>query len=60
MIARCNIMKKEDIGLLSQLLASMKDAVAKLEAAYKRKDAEMLASAKQEILQFQTDIKRLL
>jgi len=53
-------MKKEDIGLLSQLLASMKDAVAKLEAAYKRKDAEMLASAKQEILQFQTDIKRLL
>lgn len=53
-------MRKEDIGLLSQLLASMKDAVVKLEVAYKRKDVEMLASAKQEILQFQADIKVLL
>lgn len=60
MVARYNNMRKEDIGLLSQLLESMRDAVIKLEAAYKKKDAEMLASAKQEILQFQMDIEKIL
>ena len=53
-------MRKEDIGLIAQLLEGMKDAVEKLEVAYRKKDFEMLASAKMEILQFQSDIKKIL
>ena len=53
-------MQKEEISLVAQLLGGMKDAVIKLEKAYKNKDAEMLASAKQEILRFQDEIKKII
>ena len=53
-------MKKEDISVIAQLLASMRDAVEELEIAYKKKDAEHLASAKREILEFQVSIEKLL
>lgn len=53
-------MKKEDILLVAQLLSSMKDAVNKLEKAYKRKDLEELNSAKRELLNFQDQINKIL
>ena len=53
-------MKKEDISLIAQLLASIKDSVEELETAYNKKDAEHLASAKKEILEFQSSIEKLL
>ncbi len=53
-------MKKEEIGLIAQLLAGMKDAIERLENAYKKKDAETLVSAKKEILQFQAEVNRLI
>lgn len=53
-------MKKEEISVIAQLLVGMKDAVEKLEEAYKKKDFGMLLSAKKEILQFQTDVERLI
>lgn len=53
-------MKKESVGLIAQLLDGMRDALEKLEDAYKRRDDEMLVSAKREILQFQAEIKSLL
>lgn len=53
-------MQKEEISFVAQLLGSMKDAVIKLEKAYKKKDAEMLISAKQEILKFQAEIRRVI
>ena len=53
-------MKKEEIGLIAQLLVGMKDSAEKLEEAYKKKDFEMLRSAKKEILQFQTEVNRLI
>ena len=53
-------MKKEDIGLIAQLLEGMKDAAERLEEAYRKKDAETLISAKREILQFQAEVNRLI
>ncbi len=53
-------MEKERINLIAQLLNSMRDAVEKLEEAYKKKDIEMLSAAKGEILKFQAEIKRLI
>lgn len=53
-------MKKEDINLIAQLLTGMKDAVARLEIAYRNKDANKLAAVKGEILDFQEQIKNLL
>ena len=53
-------MRKEDVNLLAQFLSSMKDAVAKLEEAQRRKDTEMFNSARQEILQYQWHIKKIL
>lgn len=53
-------MKKEDIGQIVQFLSVMKDAVVKLEEAERRKDEKMFNSAKQEILEMQWNIKRLL
>lgn len=53
-------MKKEDIAILAQLLTSMKDAIDELEEAEKNKDAEKLAAAKREILNFQTQINSIL
>ena len=53
-------MKKEDTLLIAQLLTGMKDAAAKLEDAYKKKDLVKLQSAKKEILNFQKEIDKLL
>ena len=53
-------MRKEEIGLIAQLLVGMRDAAEKLEEAYKKKDFELFNSAKKEILQFQTEIGRLI
>ena len=53
-------MEKEDITLMAQLLTGIKDALEMLEEAEKKKDAEKLASAKKEILNFQKQIDSLL
>lgn len=53
-------MKKEDVNLLAQLLTGMKEAVETLENAKKRNDLELMAAAKKEILEFQTQINNLL
>ncbi len=53
-------MKKEDVSLLAQLLASMKDAVNKLESAYRINDMEKLSAAKTEIMLFQKRVDELL
>ncbi len=53
-------MQKENIVLLAQLLTGIKDALYKLEMAYKKKDSEMLANAKKEILSFQSQIDKLI
>jgi hypothetical protein len=53
-------MKKEDISLIAQLLAGMKDAVDKMESSYKKNDAERFASLRKEVLTFQMEIKKLL
>ena len=53
-------MEKEDITLVAQLLTGIKDALEKLAEAEKKKDAENLAAAKQEILNFQSQIDKLL
>ncbi|MFH1802628.1 MAG: hypothetical protein ABH864_04200 [archaeon] len=53
-------MKNEDVMVLAQLLAAMKDAAEKLGISERKKDAEGLASAKREILTFQQQIKEML
>lgn len=53
-------MKREEITLVAQLLSSMKDAVDKLEEAYKKEDMEKLSAAKKEITEFQKKISKLL
>jgi len=53
-------MKNEDVVILAQLLTAMKDAVEKLDAAERKKDAEGLASAKKEILTFQRQVGEML
>jgi len=53
-------MKNEDIVVIAQLLAAMKDAVERAAIAERDKDAEALNSAKREILVFQKQIKELL
>lgn len=53
-------MEKEDIILLAQLLTGIKDALYKLEEAYKKKDGENLAAAKKEILSFQSQINKII
>lgn len=53
-------MEREDIIVLAQLLTGIKDSLSKLEDAYKRGDAERLARVKQEILNFQRQIDRLI
>lgn len=53
-------MKEEDINLIAQILIGMKDSLDKLEDAEKNRDAEKLALAKKEILNFQTQITKLL
>lgn len=53
-------MKSEDLIVVAQLLAAMKDAVEKLAAGERSKDAERVNSAKKEILTFQKQIQELL
>lgn len=53
-------MQKEEINLIAQLLTGIKDALDNLEKAQKKKDMEMMASAKKEILNFQEQIDNLL
>jgi len=53
-------MKKEDILVLAQLLMSIKDCIKKIEEAKKNDDAEQLAIAKKEILNFQRRIGEIL
>jgi len=53
-------MQREDIVLLAQLLSGIKDALAKLEDAEKKKDVESLNEAKKEILSFQSQIAHIL
>jgi hypothetical protein len=55
-----SVMEKEVIGTLAQLLNSMKDAVSKLEDAQKSKDLATFNQAKQDILNLQSQIDRLL
>ena len=54
------IIKREDIALVVQLLASMKEAVVKMDGAFKAEDAEKLSTAKAEITKFQKRISELL
>ena len=53
-------MQKEEINLIAQLLTGIKDALDNLEKACKKKDMEMMANAKKEILNFQKQIDNLL
>lgn len=53
-------MRKEDIGMIIQLLSSMLDSAEKLEEAYYQEDSETLSSAKREILNLQEEIGRIL
>jgi len=53
-------MKKEDLIVVAQLLAAMKDIVERLAVAERNKDAVGLNSAKKEILTFQKQIQELL
>ena len=53
-------MKNEDIVVIAQLLAAMKDAVERLAVAERNKDAERLNSEKREIIIFQKQIQDLL
>jgi len=53
-------MEKEDITLIAQLLTGIKDAIEKMQDAEKRKDLEKLNAAKREILNFQSQIDKLI
>lgn len=53
-------MKNEDLIVVAQLLAAIKDAIEKLAVAERSKDVERLNSAKKEILTFQRQMKELL
>jgi len=53
-------MEKEDITLVAQLLSGIKDAIDKLQDAEKKKDIERLNAAKKEILNFQSQIDKLI
>jgi hypothetical protein len=53
-------MQKEDIMVLAQLLTGLKDAVANLEKAEKKKDMEEIAAAKREIISLQAQIDKII
>lgn len=53
-------MKSEDVAVVAQLLAAIKDATVRLERAFKNKDGAELNAAKKEILSFQKQIQELL
>ena len=50
-------MEHEKLALIAQLLASMKEAVLKLDEALKKKDYEQFALAKRELLRLQLEIE---
>lgn len=53
-------MEKEDIILIAQLLTGIKDILEKLRESEKKKEVERLNAAKKEILNFQSQIDKLL
>lgn len=53
-------MEKEDITLIAQLLSGIKDAIDKLQDSERKKDIERLNAAKKEILNFQSQIDKLI
>ncbi len=53
-------MQKEDVTLIAQLLTGMKDALAKLEQAQKKKDVEGVNAAKKAILSFEEQLDKIL
>jgi hypothetical protein len=52
-------MKKEDIFLIGQLLASMREASDRLEEAINSKDREKINNAKKAIISFQEEINNI-
>ena len=53
-------MEKEDVTLIAQLLTGIKDAIDKLQDAEKRQDLEKIKASKKEILNFQSQIDKLI
>ena len=53
-------MKKEDIAVLAQLLATMKDVALQLENSQKNKDYESVNKAKKELLELQKQVDKML
>ena len=53
-------MEKEGISVLAQLLTTLQDAVLKLESFYNSGNMEGLQRAKEEILELQRKIDRLI
>lgn len=53
-------MQKEEIIVIAQLLTAIKDGLEKLGEAQRKNDKEGFALAKQEILNFQRKIDKLL
>lgn len=53
-------MKKEDVAVLAQLLATMKEVALQLETAIAKKDYSSVQSAKKEILELQKQVDRML
>ena len=53
-------MEKEDVTLIAQLLTGIKDAIDKLQDSLKKKDLEKISAAKREILNFQSQIDKLI
>ncbi|MBU0907816.1 MAG: hypothetical protein KKD18_02165 [Nanoarchaeota archaeon] len=50
-------MEKEDLMVVAQLLAAIRDAIDRLEGALRDKDGEALNAAKKEIMTFQKEIR---
>ena len=57
---RGDIMDKEDVTLLVQLLNAMEDVTKKIEEFYKKKNIVKLNSAKKEILNLQKKVAGVL
>lgn len=53
-------MEKEDVTLIAQLLTGIKDAIDRLKDAGKKKDLEKEKAAKREILNFQSQIDKII
>lgn len=53
-------MQKEYVVVLAQLLSTMKEAVDRLETAKNKKEMDEINSAKQDILNLQSQINKML